>query len=177
MMAHMDDADRFFDKFVYYLRPPSPEEDSLRAEIDALTPMRIKAGDSADLARRGFVEGECHRNCIAAAAAGNGEQVFGWTVTPHVYFSHSVMRMPDESLRCITPGHTDELDDEGCYEFREDTAYTFDGQWMRRNGVFPARSTAVIRRDPDLVRRHYMDLHERVRSGAISFDEAAKSGL
>jgi hypothetical protein len=173
----MTDADRFFDKFVYYVRPPTPEEDALRAEIDALSPIRVKAGDSAGLALQGFREGDCHRNCIAAAETGKGEQVFGWTVTPHVYFSHSVMRMPDGGFRCITPGHTDQLDDDGCFLFCEDPAYSFDGQWMRRNGVFPARSTAVIRRDPDLVRRHYTDLQERVTSGTITFEEAVALSL
>ena len=58
------------------------------------------------------------------------------------------MRMPDGALRCITPGHTDELDHEGCFQFCKDTSYTFDGQWVRRNGAFPAHSAAIIRRDP-----------------------------
>jgi hypothetical protein len=62
--------------------------------------------------------------------------VFGWTVSRHIYLSHSVMRMADGRLHCITPGHTDELNDDGCFKFCEDRAYSFDGQW-RRNGVFP----------------------------------------
>ncbi|MBI1198537.1 MAG: hypothetical protein GC203_11800 [Phenylobacterium sp.] len=173
----MTDADRFFEKFVYYLRPPSPEEDALRMEIDALTPARVKAGDSARLEQEGFRVGECHRNCIAAAAAGVGEQVFGWTITRHVYLSHSVMRMPDGGLQCITPGHTDELGDEGCFQFCPDPAYCFDGRWMRRNGVFPAHSTAIIRRNPDFVRRHYADLHERVGNGSLTYEEAIALGL
>lgn len=173
----MTEADRFFDAFVYYLRPLSPEEDALRAEIDQLAPMKVKAGDDLVLEARGFRRGECHRNCIAAAAAGRSEQVFGWTVTRHIYLSHSVMRIADGGLHCITPGHTDELDDDGCFQFREDRAYSFDGQWMRRNGLFPARSTAIIRRNPELVRRHYTKLHERVKSGTLTYDQAVKLGF
>lgn len=173
----MNDADRFFDRFVYYLRPPSPEEDALRAEIDAMTPLRVRAGDSAALEMQGFRKGECHRNCIAAAAAGDGEQVFGWTVSRYIYLSHSVMRMPDGRLLCVTPGHTDELDGEGCFQFCPDPTFSFDGQWMRRNGVCPPRSISVIRRDPDLVGRHYRGLHDRVRSGAITYEEAVALGL
>jgi hypothetical protein len=171
------DADRFFDAFVYYMRAPSPEEDALRAEIDALMPVRVKSGDDLVLEAQGFRRGECHRNCLAAAGAGSGEQVFGWTISRHIYLSHSVMRMAEGSLHCITPGHTDELDDDGCFRFCEDRAYSFDGQWMRRNGVFPARSTAIIRRDPELVRRNYTDLHERVSSGSLTYDQAMKLGL
>jgi hypothetical protein len=156
------EADRLLDTFIYYMRLPSPEEDSLRVEIDAMVPVRVKAGDDLALEAKGFRRGECHRNCIVAAAAGSGEQVFGWTVSHHIYLSHSVMRMADGSLNCITPGHTDELDDDGYFQFCEDSAFSLDGQWMRRSGTFPARSTAIIRRDPDLVRRHYTDLRERV---------------
>lgn len=173
----MTDADRFFDTFVYYMRAPSPEEDALRAEIDALVIVKVKAGDDPALEAQGFRRGECHRNCIAATAAGKGVQLFGWTVSRHIYLSHSVMRMPDGSLHCITPGHTDELDGDGCFEFCLDPAYSFDGQWMRRNGVFPPRSTAIIRRDPELVRRHYTDLHERVGNGSLTYDQAVRLGL
>lgn len=173
----MTDADRFFEAHAYYLRPPSAEEEALCAEIDSLPSLRVPAGDSVALVWRGFLKGECHRNCIRAASDGEGTQVFGWTVTPVIYLSHSVMRAWDGSLRCITPNHTDELDAEGCYEFREDRAFSFDGTYMRRNGVYPPRSISIIRRDPEFVRQHYTELRERVRRGELTFAEACELGL
>jgi hypothetical protein len=173
----LNDADRFFQTFVYHLRPHSAEEATLCAEIDDLPASRVLAGNNDALVAIGFLKGECHRNCIRAAAEGQGTQVFGWTVTPLIYLSHSVLRTDGGRLRCITPYHTDELDETGSYEFREDTAFTFDGTYMRRNSVYPPRSISIIRRNAEFVRQHYSDLYERVRRRELTFDDARELGL
>ena len=169
----MTAADRFFSTFPYHLGPERPEEVALRPELDSLPVQRVKAGDPAALLAQGYKAGDCHRNCIRAAAEnGEVEHVFGWTVSPTMYLSHSVLRMPDGALHCITPDHTDEIDADGFFDFIEDRQFTYDGQWMHRAGALCPASLSVVRRDFATVAQHYNDLLARIEAGELTYEEA-----
>jgi hypothetical protein len=171
MIAAANQVNRFNKKYMFYARDPSEAEARLCAEIDCLPSIRVERGDDAALVARGYRVGECHRNCMAAAANGEGEHLYGWTVTREVYFSHSILRLADSRLVCITPEHTDELDAKGCFEFRIDSAISCDGNRMWRHGEELRQPSSVIRRDPAVVQERFARLRDGIQAGELSFDE------
>jgi hypothetical protein len=174
MIAAAKEVNRFNVKYMFHARDPSDSEDRLWAEIDNLRSVKVGRGDDAALMARGFRTGECHRNCVAAAADGRGEHLFGWTVTREIYLSHSVLRLVDGLLVCITPEHTDELDAQGCFEFKIDPWITCDGVRTWRNGEELRQPSAVIRRDPVRVQARFSRLRDRIESGELSFARAER---
>jgi hypothetical protein len=172
MIAAAKEVNRFNLKYMFHARDPSEAEDRLCAEIDALPSVKVERGDDAALTARGFRVGECHRNCITAAADGQGEHLFGWTVTRDIYLSHSVLRLIDGRLVCITPEHTDEFDGQGCFEFRIDPAITCDGVRTSRNSEELRQPSSVTRRDPARVQARFGGLRDRIQSGELSCEQA-----
>lgn len=170
----MNDADRYYDAFVYFMAPEREDEPGLRDRIASLPRVRVSVDDDATLLAKGFRKGECHRNCMAAVSNDRSLQhVWGWSISPLMYLAHSVLRV-DGALRCITPGHTDTLDENGCFEFAEDAGFLGNG--------YHANATTrgclqIVRRDVEAVRRHYGDLHRRVTAGVLTFDQAVALSL
>jgi hypothetical protein len=173
----MDDADRFLKAHQLYFGPERPEEVELRPQLDGLPVLKVKAGQSEALLAR-YDVGECHRNCRKAVSEDASlEHVFGWTVSEHVYLSHSVLRLPDGSLHCITPEHTDTLDDEGCFAFAEDNEFTWANKGMYRSGRPCLPQIGIVRRDVKFVQRAYNKLLGKLRRGEITLEEAERLRL
>lgn len=98
--------------------------------------------------------------------------MFGWTVAADRYLSHSVLRLPDGGLQCVTPDHTDKLDPNGRFPFVEDADVTCNGQRMFWRGDWLHPFNPIVRRDPEAMQARCKVIAERIRDGAISYEEA-----
>lgn len=180
-LAALNQAGAFQNRFFAYFGAERPWEIKLRPVLEMLPRSKVKAGNPEELAELGYLPGECHSNCRRATAADPlMQQLVGWTVTPHLYHLHSVLRAPDGTLHCITPNHSDELDAAGLFDFVVDDEFTLEGPgpYLRRDGEYANPIMhALIRRDVDHVVRHHEALLERVSSGELTCEEAALLAL
>ncbi len=176
--AALHEAAAFQSKHHAFMGPPRPWETELAPLLAQLPRVRVKAGEPRQLAAAGYMTGGCHANCRRATSADPTlVQLVGWTETPHVYHLHSVLRRPDGSLHCITPGHTDELGDDGCFAFVVDEAFELEGPGtlLRRGGEYANPIMhALIRKDPSAVAARYEALWERVRQGELTSEAATQ---
>jgi len=166
-------AHRVRQELFWYAGPEREEEVLMRPLISLMPARRVKAGDPEALKARGFKVGDCHRNCIAKSAADQSvRHVFGWTVHPDYYLMHSVLQTADGDYACITPDHTDQLDNDGRFEFMEDGQLACDGVSTYRAGEKIGPYWTIIRRDAAKIGTLCADLEARVRNGELSYEEA-----
>lgn len=175
----MTDAERFQREYRLFIGAERPEERRLRPLIDTMPNVKVRPPPEA-LSRGGFIAGACHQQCHDTAARMPAvTHIFGWTVSRHYYSSHSVLRDPDGTYRCITPGHVDatELDENGFFDFRIDAEFIWANGGMYRGFRAAEPGEAIIRRDVRRIARAYQDLLERIRGGALTFEQAQQLRL
>ncbi len=145
------------------MKPTSPEEDAIKAEIRALTFNKILRAPDHELAYMRMQPQQCHQNAAAYAKldpSGTSRHISGWWQRGDIFYFHSVVQVAT-GLHCITP-----FRDRDPLQFAPDPEIT----WLEADGVMNAERRGA--KVPILVR----EFPERVIEEASTMLEALKKG-